>query len=186
MVGNRGQESAPFELLIAVIVMGFVIFIGMRAMSDLMVQKCYGETDSKLEEMKTKLEIAVTQKSPQTLNFRLSSCFNEAEEIIKIKDFSEPQLCASYCGSAKSICTLLQYSYTGASGGFSIRKCLNISPDTVFPQTAGNDDSFKCKTRDKSELVNFRENIPQANYTFLNKTRATDTFPTICAYRSTE
>jgi len=185
MVGSRGQESAPFELLIAVIVMGFVIFIGMRAMADLTVQKCYGETDSKLEEMKTKLEIAVTQKSPQTINFRLSGCFNEAEEIIKIKDFSEPQLCASYCGSAKNICTLLQYSYTGASN-FSIRKCLNISPDTVFPQQSGADESFKCKTRGNDVLVNFRESIPQANYTFLNKTRATDTFPTICAYRSTE
>jgi hypothetical protein len=55
MVNAVGQEAAPFELLIAVIVMGFVIFAGMSAMEQLWLQKCYGTTDAKLEEMKASL-----------------------------------------------------------------------------------------------------------------------------------
>ena len=177
MLNRRGQEAAPFELLVAVIIMGFVIFVGMRAMADLNTQKCYGETDAKLEEMKTKLGIVVTQRSPQSINFYLSGCFNPNDEKITIKGINEPNVCASYCGAAKRSCLLLQYVYTG-SGGFSIRKCLNISFDTTF-QTGG-----RCEPKDDMELVNFKDaGILQGNYLMINKTYATGTFPIICAYR---
>lgn len=175
MLGKKGQEAAPFELLIAVIIMGFVIFVGMKAMSDLQMQKCYGETDAKLEELKTRLEVVVTQRSPQTVNFNLSGCFNPEDETIIIKDESEPQVCASYCGAAKRLCTLLKY-YNEGEGSFSIIKCLNISPETVFP-TGG-----RCPQKSGMSLVDFKERIEQGHYQLINKTKPTDTFPTVCAY----
>ncbi len=178
MLGKKGQEAAPFELLVAVIVMGFVIFVGMKAINDLNYQKCYNEVNAKLEEMKTKLETVVTERSPQQINFNLSSCFNPNDEKILIKDYSEPALCAEYCGSAKNLCTLLQYYYQGQSG-FSIRKCLNISPDTVFPSSAGT-----CPSREPGEqLVDYREELTQGNYLLLNKTSVTSTYPVVCAYK---
>ncbi len=183
MINARGQEAAPFELLIAVIVMGFVIFAGMNAMEQLWLQKCLGTTDAKLEEMKTVLETAVDQKSPQSINFRLSGCFDENDEDIRIADWDEPTFCAEYCGSPKNLCTLLEYSNTGRRL-FSIKKCLNIPPDTVFPSQrfAG----AKCSTREREELQDFDTLIPQGDYILINKTLATDTFPTICAYRREE
>ncbi len=177
MIGQRGQEAAPFELLIAVIIMGFVIFVGLRAMDQLNREKCFNETNAKLEEMKTKLETVVTERSPQQINFNLSPCFNPEEETVRIKDFSEPSLCAQYCGAARNLCTLLQYYYSG-SGSFSIRKCLNISPDSVFPAIIG-----RCLGKGGYELVDFRNKVVQGNYLLVNKTSVTSTFPTICAYR---
>ncbi|MAG22342.1 MAG: hypothetical protein CL943_03515 [Candidatus Diapherotrites archaeon] len=181
MFNKKGQEAAPFELLIAVIVMGFVIFVGMQAMERLYIQKCFGTTDAKLEEMKTILEVAVDQKSPQSINFRLSGCFNEEDELMKITDWDEPSFCADFCGSPKKLCTLLEYSYSGKNS-FSVRKCLNIPPDTVFPSQ-----SFagaKCRDREDTsyELQDFDVRIPQGDYLLTNATLATDTFPTICAY----
>ncbi len=186
MFNEKGQESAPFELLIAVIVMGFVIFAGMQAMNQLWVQKCYGTTDAKLEEFKTVLETAVDQKSPQRINLRLSGCFDERNEEIKITDWDEPSFCADYCGSPKKLCTLLEYSNIGTSGQgtFSIRKCLEIPPATIFPpqRFAG----AKCASKDGFELIDFDDRAIQGDYQLINKTIATDTFPTICAYRRTE
>ncbi len=180
MLGQKGQESAPFELLVAVIVMGFVIFVGLQAMEQLNLQRCYSETDAKLEAMKTSLETVVGQGSPQKITFRLSTCFNEEEENIRLKDYSEAPLCAEYCGSARNLCTLLQYYYNGNKGAFSIRKCLNISPDTVFPFRAGT-----CPDRGEDyELVDYRDEIVQGSYNLVNKTSVTSTYPTVCAYRS--
>ena len=73
MVNNKGQESAPFELLISVIIMGFVIFVGLIAMNQLNEQKCINETKAKLEEMKTKIETVVTERSPQQITFLLNT-----------------------------------------------------------------------------------------------------------------
>ncbi|MDP6670839.1 MAG: hypothetical protein QGI60_03415 [archaeon] len=180
MVNSKGQESAPFELLIAVIIMGFVIFAGMQAMRQLWLQKCFGTTDAKLEELKTLVETSVSQKSPRTINFRLSGCFNEGDETIEITDRDEPGVCADYCGSPKPLCSLLEYSNDGTSS-FTMIKCLEIPPDTFFPSQKYSGGS--CSPRDKSVLIDLEDDMPQGDYLFVNETLATDTFPTICAYR---
>ena len=176
---QRGQEAAPFELLVAVIIMGFVIFIGLEAMGQLNKEKCYNEINAKLEEMKTTLETVVTERSPQQISFNLSSCFNSRDERIKIKDYSQPLLCAEWCGAARNLCTLMEYYYSG-EGGFSYKKCLDISPNTNFPFNKGD----ACPDRgDGEELVDFRDEIVQGQYLIVNKTTVTSTYPTICAYR---
>lgn len=180
-IGRRGQEAAPFELLVAVIIMGFVIFVGLQAMDQLNKEKCYNEINAKLEEMKTKLETVVTERSPQQITFNLSSCFNPRDERIKIKDYSEPALCAEWCGATRNLCTLMEYYYSGEAG-FSMRKCLNISPDTVFPYSATGTGTG-CQVRADEELVDFRDEIAQGHYLLVNKTSVTSTYPTICAYR---
>ena len=182
MVNNKGQESAPFELLISVIIMGFVIFVGLIAMNQLNEQKCINETRAKLEEMKTKIETVVAERSPQQITFLLNTCYNPKDEKIKIMDYDEPAFCAEYCGATKNLCTLLQYYYSGINdtGGQSERLCLDISPDADFP-TSGP----KCPDKEDYELIDFRDEIVQGQYLLLNKTGVTSTFPTVCAYLKT-
>lgn len=183
MFNARGQEGAPFELLVAVIVMGFVIFAGMNAMNVLWKQRCYGTIDAKIEEFKTSLETVVGQKSHQVIYFRLSECFDEQDESIRITDSDDPKFCAEYCGSPKKTCTLLQYSNTGSTI-FGIRKCLNIPPDTHFPSARFTDQ--KCPKKEGYELQDFTDSIPQGYYILTNKTSSMDTFSTICAYKRAE
>jgi len=179
-LNQRGQEAAPFELLVAVIIMGFVLFVGLQAMDQLNREKCYNEINAKLEEMKTKLETVVTERSPQQINFNLSSCFNPRDETIKIKDYSSPALCAEWCGATRNLCTLMEYYYSGEAG-FSYRKCLDISPDTSFPDNVN--EHCPDRSAEKEELIDFRDEIHQGHYLMVNKTTVTSTFPTICAYR---
>ena len=183
MFNNRGQEGAPFELLVAVIIMGFVIFAGMNAMHSVWLQQCKGSTDSKIKSFVNILETTVSQKSPMTVNFRLSGCFNEREEGVRIIDIDDPSSCGSYCGTPKPLCTIVQYLNTG-NDSFGYRTCLNIPPGTLFPSQkyVGG----RCKNREGHVLENIRENITQGTYLFVNETRVTDSFPTICAYRKLE
>lgn len=185
-LSEKGQESAPFELLVAVIIMGFVIFIGTSVMQQVNCEKCKGETNAKLDRMAIALQNADESGSIQpNVSFFLSGCFNQDEEKVWIEDESGA-LCAAYCGAEKQLCTLLKY-YGNGCGGFSIIKCLQISPDADFPSTTGG----RCEEREGMQLVDFeRRDEPiatggnkQGNYLLWNKTGQGDTFSTICAYR---
>ena len=187
MFSQKAQESAPFELLVAVVVMGFVIFIGLNAMQQLRQEQCFAKVDKALEEFKIKLEIAVTQKSPQQVLFNLSDCFSQKEEEIRIVDWDNALVCADLCGTAEITCSSLEYINT-ASGRFkSVRKCVNISPETVFPseQASGRCNDAPILRQQFSQdfiLQDFKSYIQQGKYLLVNKTFATDTFPTVCAY----
>ena len=183
MLDSRGQESAPFELLVAIIIMGFVLFVGFQAMEKLREEQCFAKTDKGLEEFKTKIEIAVTQKSPQTIPFILSQCFNPEEEEIRVQNWDNALFCADLCGSAEITCTSLEYFNKSTGKVRAARKCLNISPETIFPSQ---DTPGRCLSIDTEQqnyiLQDFKRGIPQGTYLLINKTLATDTFPTVCAF----
>ncbi|MDP2973957.1 MAG: hypothetical protein Q8N60_02810 [Candidatus Diapherotrites archaeon] len=182
----KGQESAPFELLVAVIIMGFVIFIGTSVMQQVNCEKCKGETNKELNDMVTALNDAETRSPIQTISFFLSGCFNQEEEKIWIEDEDDPDVCAAYHCGEKQLCTLLKY-YGNGCGGFSIIRCLDISPETYFPSTPDG----RCEDRKGMQLVNFEDmdepiatgGNKQGNYLLVNKKGQGDTFSTICAYR---
>jgi len=181
-LNQKGQEEAPFELLVAVIIMGFVIFIGLQAMVKLNEERCYNETDASLEGLKKSVQIIANQGIPQSVSFHLATCYNPEEEKIWLKEYNDPNLCADYCGAQKNLCILLQYFYSGENS-FAIRKCVEISPDTVFPSAAA-----RCPNREEEgyELIDFKEAIPRGNYQLRSRTDPTSIFPTVCAYRQKE
>jgi hypothetical protein len=185
MLNRKAQESAPFELLVAVIIMGFVIFIGTSVMQQVNCEKCKGETNKNLNNMVTVLNDAETGSPVQTISFFLSGCFNQQEEKIWIEDEDDPDVCAAYHCGEKQLCTLLKY-YGNGCGGFSIIKCLELTPDVDFPSTT----EGRCGERDGMQLVDFRKGDQpiatggnkQGNYLLVNKSQG-ETFSTICAYR---
>ncbi len=181
---QRGQEEAPFELLIGVIVMGFVIVIGLMALVNLRNAQCVERTELSLNALKLEIENAVSQKSTTQFSFNLSGCFNPEKEKVLITD--SETLCKEYCETDKITCSFLEYyndspEYTGQR---PIRKCLGISPEAVFqdPTSQG-----KCESIDNAgaryELVNFKDGIPEGFYKIINKSSAMDIHPVICAYR---
>ena len=186
MLDQRAQESAPFELMVAVVIMAFVIFVGFQAMERLRDEQCFAKIDKTLEEFKTKLEIAVTQKSPQTIPFILAECSSPGKQDIRIQDWDSAIFCAGLCRSAEITCTSLEYFDKTPGKIKGIRKCLNIPPDTIFsPQaTPGRCASIdNVDQRQAYVLQDFKQGIPLGTYLLINKTFATDTFPQMCAYQ---
>ena len=137
--------------------------------------RAHNEVSAKLEEFKTKLETVAIEKTEETVNFALGNYFSG--EIVKMVDYSDSEMCASYCGEAKEICTLLEYDYTGENP-FTIRICLEIYPGTVFPEEEG-----ACRNKNNYVLTDLRKEIKQGNYLLELPFGLYGTTPIICAYR---
>lgn len=171
---QKGQEEAPFELLVAVIIMGFVLFVGMQAMSQLSLSECTGKTEKIMENLKTAVETVATERGKQNFNFRLPGCFREETQDIKVKQISDKQSCMYFCKQLAERCTVLYYD---AEEIAPIVKCLSISYLTTFPT-----ETF-CGEWEDYALQNFYDDIPQGNYILISRPNPTTQVPTVCAYR---
>ncbi len=165
-----------FLALISIAVLFYFVMTLPPPPSPRLVQ-CYSQIEGKLEEMKTKIEAAVIQKTQQTIDFEFRGCYEPSREEISIERVTKAEVCNSYCGTPRDACDLLTYQHTGGNV-FSIRKCLGISADTVFTSNANE----KCTESDKMLLIDLRKEIKQGTYLLINATEGADTYPTICAY----
>ncbi len=176
---NKAQESAIFELLVAVVIMGFVIVIGLNAMDTITKEQCKTKTEASLDALKTKIEAVVNSRSPQSFTFRTSGCVSSKNEVIKLIDMDNPELCASYCETNKPVCSLLVYTDQSPKQRIpTIIKCVNINPATNFVSATGG----RCPEKEGYVLINFNQKIEQGYYVLENMTKIEETFPTICAY----
>lgn len=190
----KGQESAPFELLIAVILMGFVLFAGYQALQRLQEQTCTNTINASLEEMARNLQNVATGKGSSQFRFSFAECsskINDCENFstlastqdvmcVRLIDSTDPNVCSSYCSSARSICSLIQYR----SRDNTFTKCVDISPSTVFPAEG----STQCPARNDEgwTLQDFTAaTIQQGTYSFLKASDLTATVPVVCAYLKT-
>ncbi len=131
MFNRSGQESAPFELLVAVIIMGFVIFFGLQAMQELEKQQCIAKADKKLEELRTGLEQTVGLNASPQIDFIFEGCFQNYE--VQLRQVANTSLCSRICKGAKELCVFLEFE--SESPSYSDRKCVNIAYLTNFERT---------------------------------------------------
>ncbi len=109
---KKAQVSAPFELLVAVVVMGFVILAGTYALSNLSENTCLGNKRQNFSEMISALR-DVTLGSDLTfrnVTFTTKSCFNQKYEKIQLNTYEDEGKCNAYCGGGTN-CLLLEYIY---------------------------------------------------------------------------
>jgi type II secretory pathway pseudopilin PulG len=111
-LNKRGQVSAPFEVLVAVVLMGFVIVAGSFALSNLSQNVCIGNKRSDLSNFKEALRDVVLGSDLviRNINFQTKACFNERHETIQLNTYSDPSRCTAYCGGGTT-CMLLEYIY---------------------------------------------------------------------------
>jgi len=192
-MNQKGQESAPFELLVAVIIMGFVMFVGIYAMGNLKKEQCLNETQKTIQDFSRTLEeVATTPGHIKSYNLSFpSGCGAGQQREVMIGDkpqmteqlflraWSKPEFCATKCESSGSLCVMLHYIRLDGQG---LTECVSIPPDTVFsdPSSPGN---CTDKLKDNYELIYVRVDIPEGYYLFQNISSPNSTNPVICAYR---
>jgi hypothetical protein len=186
MFNSRGQEAAPFELLIAVIIMTFVIVLGMNALDILAKEKCQGELDAQMEQIKTSLEtVAKGQGGKATIEFRFPGCFKENESRLNIQLLLQQTVCSSICGGNRVDCVLLRFTNPYESN----TKCLNISTQTVFGDSTICDASRISSPDIGIEYEEVEWDSTEANQIFPGKYVIMKEFnqfsesPTVCVYR---
>ncbi|MAG17945.1 MAG: hypothetical protein CL944_00555 [Candidatus Diapherotrites archaeon] len=190
MLSEKGQESAPFELLIAIIVMTFVIVVGFNALETLNRETCEGKINKNLEDIKTAIESVVKNKSKTNVSYELPNCYSENESGLIIVERNDTVYCSNVCGGSLAQCTVLQFSSDDPS--YTETKCLRISSATTFP-----DEYVTCPTdllepaegytavdwKAIGDNLGFRTSIIPGQYTLIRQSNLFSQAPIICVYR---
>ena len=175
---QRAQEGAPFELLVAVVVMGFVLLAGFRVIGILQLEECKGKLDSNLEELKTAIENVAHGEGQRTVAYTKPSCFPEPPDSkLEIIHRTETRICSEFCPGARIECTLLAFSSTDHSNW----KCLNISSATDFPSSNDCHDDLDADEYAPQQWK--KDGIPEGQYILVKKFNEFSQQPRICAYR---
>jgi len=178
-IKEKGQMSAPFELLVAVIIMGFVIIVGSQMLAAANKEVCVNNIDRELTEFKQNLEDSVNIKNSNTFRFdNPDGCFNEKDAIIRIEKNTNAQQCSAICSRAENSCYVLLFSIP--KSGIFKQKCLNISRFTSF-----SDDGTNCPNTNLPGYVATDPTtggVKVGNYVIRNVSKAGETYPNICVF----
>ncbi|MDD3178309.1 MAG: hypothetical protein PHR26_02205 [Candidatus ainarchaeum sp.] len=109
---QKAQIGAPFELLVAIIIMGFVILAGTYALKNLQQSTCLGDKKEELSNFNSSLRDVVLGSDLVIRNISLDTkaCFNQRYEYVRLNAYDDKGKCGTYCGGGDS-CLLLEYTY---------------------------------------------------------------------------
>lgn len=189
-INSRGQEEAPFELLISVIIMGFVIAVGFMAMNELAKKQCQGQMDKTMQELKRTLELVSKGQGRDSFSFRMPSCYSDAKSRLVIESSSETKTCTDVCGGSRLDCTFIQfYGVSQQGSGYVSRICLDIPPTTDFPEEStisGSpcDPSKYLQGNISYDVVSWKEKpVQPGDYMLANEYTLMSDYPRICVYK---
>jgi hypothetical protein len=141
---QNGQVDAPFELLVAIVIMGFVILAGTYAISNLSKNTCLGDKRQDMSELVSSLRDAVLGSDLTFRNISLTTkaCFNSRYETIKLQSYDNQQKCSAVCGGGSS-CLLLEYIYDNTSKNIMTQPiqpiCTNLPSTVIFAESGTHD-----------------------------------------------
>ena len=184
----RGQEEAPFQLLVAVILMTFVIIVGLRAMEQADEQKCFYETDKAMDDLRLAIENTAQNKTPSIVNFNPPGCTKNESFVLRKSD--DERICKNACLNSSTSCVLLRYSTSEVTGIQD--KCVNISYDTQFWNSTDHsaecvdmsNQDFKPAEMERSYIVDESNlaGLELGQYYFGYFDDPSRSFPAVCVY----
>ncbi|MBU2099869.1 hypothetical protein KKG83_03985 [Candidatus Micrarchaeota archaeon] len=178
-MNSKGQEEAPFQLLVAVILMTFVIIVGLNAMKQAEQERCFNNTDSAMDKFVFALEQTTNNKSPSSIVFNPPGC--SKNEKFLIKKFDDPRLCSNVCLGSTSSCVILRYSTSEVSK--IPDKCINVDYGTEFRYHPKNSECVDL-TDDKFEGTDILsgEGLEKGTFQFLYYDNPSIHYPIVCTY----
>jgi hypothetical protein len=168
-ISNKAQMSAPFELLVAIIVMIFVIAAGSYALANLNENTCLGNKRQDFSNLISSLRDVVlgSDLAYRTIDFSTKACYDSKYEQTYLRPVdNDRDVCERYCGSGNS-CILLQYSYIDEAKNqrkYPISPiCTYLPPNLIF----GSD--MECGSQDSEnetaiDPLNNTQNIAPGTY----------------------
>jgi len=176
---KKAQMSAPFELLVAVVIMGFVILFGMNALNELNKTQCSHELSNTMFSLVNAIELATNQYSTQALQVKIPACYHNSK--LYLEATNSQNLCSAYCIGSRETCILLKFS----SDEESRIKCVNINFFTSFPSES----DMGCPSKEGFQLVKPTNNqtaFVTGYYVIQNVTSVGAAIPTVCIYQRTQ
>ena len=187
-LNSKGQEEAPFELLVSVIIMGFVIAVGFMAMNELAKKQCDGQMDKTMQELKRTLELVSKGQGRDSFSFRMPSCYSDVKSRLIIESSSETMTCNDVCGGSRFDCTFLQFYGVSDGSSHISRTCIDIPPATYFPTdepgSPCDPSKYSASGNITYEVVSWKEKqIQPGDYMLANEYSLLSDYPVICVYK---
>ena len=180
-MNSRAQAAAPFELLVAIIIMTFVIIIGSQMLGQVNTQICLNHVGSEMSDFVNYLEETSNKKTTNTFRFNPETiCFDQSEHQMKIVREQDSKTCSNKCGIPQDTCYVMIFHTSDVAGGYK-ETCINLPVYTNFET-----DELACPTT-SAELSGYipivpSQKIPFGNYVLKNISKVGETWPNICFY----
>lgn len=180
-----GQASAPFELMVAVIIMSFVMVVGYMVLDTVNTQVCLNSVDREMTEFKLALEDSVARMSSTPLVFRPEgTCFNSKKAHLKIYVEENRSRCSSICGFAANSCFVMYFDIDEMMGSTKV-KCLNLPAFTSFQEEPTCVDSVLQGQGYSTIDPTIEGKFLPGSYIIRNISPAGHPFPMICVWYKT-
>ncbi|MGI6589540.1 MAG: hypothetical protein ACOX1V_02645 [Candidatus Iainarchaeum sp.] len=177
-----GQASAPFELMVAVIIMSFVMVVGYMVLDTVNTQVCLNSVDREMTEFKLALEDSVARMSSTPLVFRPEgTCFSSKKSTLKIYNEETRSVCSSVCGFAANSCFIMVFS-SKMPGISTKRKCLNLPAFTSFQEEPTCTDMVLQGQGFSTIDPTIEGEFLPGSYVIRNISSVGDHFPRICVW----
>lgn len=165
---SKAQISAPFEVLVAIIIMTFVIITGSYVLNNLSENTCLGNKKQDISNLSSALRDVVlgSDLSYRTVNFNTRACYNSNKEVIRLNNISNNKaLCENICGSGTS-CVVMEYVYVedvnlNISSQPILPICTYLPTNIFFSESL---DECGINTGSSEQLINPKNGIPNGRY----------------------
>lgn len=180
-MNNKAQAAAPFELLVAIIIMAFVLIVGSQMLNQVNEQVCLNHVESEMSEFVNYLEETANKKTTSKFAFQPTSvCFDQSRHIMKIVRERDAKVCSAKCGIPTDTCYVMIF-FTDEVALGAKERCINLPVYTNFETN----DSV-CTTLD--DLSGYTpivpsEKLPFGQYVLKNVAKVGETWPNICFYK---
>lgn len=171
---SRGQQSAPFELLIAIILMSFVLMVGYNAISDLNDKKCVQENNFAINQFKNAMQRSLS--GPTSVDLTIKKCDSRQEQKLTLHVEPRATVCEARCFGTQGACMLLELTNP------TLSSCVAVSPLTNFPSSV---DSVACVRQPGYLLIDLKTDaIISGKYLMnLSASSSSSAAPIICVQR---
>jgi hypothetical protein len=189
---KKAQVSAPFELLVAIIIMAFVILAGTHALNNLSENTCLGNKRQNFSEFISALrDVSLgSDLTYRDVDFKTKACFNEKYEFIQLNTYEDAGRCGAYCGGGTN-CLLLEYKYENTDSKelrYPIQPICTHLPSTINFATEISDclgDNENLKNQydvidPKTNTENGKNNIPLGQYKIFRANQESANTTMIC------
>lgn len=180
---KKGQSDVVFEVLIAVILLGFVLVAGTLAMSSLSNTKCSKSIDISLSSLKQNIEKASTNTLLST-EFLLDVpyCFGSDVNLEFKKEL--PTICSIYCPGVSGACYMLKYQNSKDKVSPVRFICLQVSPVIVLnaeEQCVNSPTDFDLWTKKGNNSNGIK--MENGRYIISSSSALSNNDPTLCIYK---
>ena len=181
---KKAQASAPFELFVAVIIMGFVVVMGYTVLGQVNNEVCLNSVDKEMTKFKAALEDTANRNSSQSFSFMPpTACFDSKNTTMKI-EVGRDQTCSSRCGSMLSECYIMTFANPDISNAFK-QKCIDLPQYTSFPTDAPLCDDSTLSSggfQTINPIEGGKNSIQPGRYVVRNVSPTGDTYKKICVW----